>query len=88
MDIQKARISPEDLKKLENEVKEFNTQINYYIRKLSAQADVPQILKELNEIAERLGIKFVSVKPKKKQEVVLPAGEETQVWAAKTGWDA
>jgi Tfp pilus assembly protein PilO len=76
IDIKMARISPENLKKLENNVSEINTEISHYVRRLSTHADVPQILKELNGIAERLDIKFVSVKPQKEQGVLLPLGKE------------
>ena len=76
VDIQKARISPVALKKLEDEVGEIKTRANYYSRKLASKVDVPQILKELNQIAERLNIKFVSVKPLERKKAMLPGSEE------------
>lgn len=74
--IQKAKIDPQALKKLEDEANEIRTRVNYYKQGLQALTDVPQILKELNEIAERLRIKFVSVNPLKREKTALPGGKD------------
>ncbi len=74
--IQRARIGPEALKALEGEVKQMQTQLDYYQQRLQAPADIPQILKELTQIAEGQRIKFISVSPLEKAEIPLPAGDD------------
>ena len=75
-DIQKAKISPQALKELEDEINGIKTRVAYYQQKLPALADIPQILKELNQIAEGLKIKFDSVNPLERKESFLPGDEE------------
>ena len=76
MNIQKAKVGPQALKKLEKEVDIYKSQVDYYQQKLKAKANMPQILRELNQMAERLKIKFVSVNPLERKETLLPGGEE------------
>ena len=75
-DIQRAKLSPGSLKSLGADIEKLKPQIDYYQRKLTSKVDVPQILKELNQIAEPLKIKIVSVNPLVKEEIPLPSGEE------------
>lgn len=75
-DIQKAKVGPEVLKELEEELDEIKARIDYYRQGLLVKPDVPQILKELNQIAERLRIKFVSVNPLERKETILPGAGE------------
>lgn len=75
-DIQRAKVSPDSLKGLEAGIEKLKARIDYYQRKLTSKVDVPQILKELNQMAEPLRIKIVSVNPLAKEEISLPGGEE------------
>ena len=75
-DIQRAKVSPDSLKSLGAEIEKLKAPIDYYQRKLTSKVDVPQILKELNQIAEPLRIKIVSVNPLVKEKIPLPGGEE------------
>jgi Tfp pilus assembly protein PilO len=75
--IRKAKISPDRFKELEEEIEGLKPRIDYYYRNLQALPDIPQILKELNRIGERLKIKFVSIHPLEREETLLPGGEES-----------
>ncbi|MBN2096909.1 MAG: type 4a pilus biogenesis protein PilO [Candidatus Omnitrophica bacterium] len=73
---QLGEISPQALKDLEKETKAIRAQLDYYQDRLSATPDVPQLLKELNQIAERLKIKISSVTPFSREETLLPGKTE------------
>jgi len=75
--IQRAKISPDSFEELEEEIEGLKPRIEYYHRNLQALPDIPQILKELNRIGERLKIKFVSIHPLEREETLLPGGEES-----------
>jgi len=75
-DFQRARVGPESLKTLEAEITEIKNQADYYQQRLERSIEVPQILKELNQIAERLRVKIISVNPLQQKETLLPGEEE------------
>jgi len=75
-DIQRARIKPQSLERHEQEIKELRLQMDDYHRNLRALTDVPYILKGLNQLAEQLNIKFVSVTPLEKEKILLPGDRE------------
>lgn len=78
-DIERAKVGPEALGSLEEEIKQLNPQIEDYQNKLQTKADIPQMLKELNNLAEQLGIKFVSVNPQDRITQPLPETAELLV---------
>ncbi|MCQ9208018.1 MAG: type 4a pilus biogenesis protein PilO [Omnitrophica bacterium] len=74
--IQRAEVSFQTLAVLEDEIRAIKIKSDYYEQKLQAPAEMPQILKELNQMAERLKVKIVSVNPLEREETVLPGSEE------------
>lgn len=76
-DIQRAKIAPQDLSEHEQEIEELRTQIDYFQKRLEGKVNMPQILKELNQLAEQLKIKFISVNPLEGKDTPLPGEEES-----------
>ena len=76
IDIQRARIAPQDLSSLEEEIARIREQADIYQSQLEGVRDVPQILKEFNSIAEALKVTIVSVDPLSSEEIALPAGDQ------------
>lgn len=74
--IERAKVGPLTLVELEQEIEALNKRMNYCQENLRSLADVPQILKELNRMAEQLNIRFSSVNPLEKEARLLPGGEE------------
>ncbi len=74
-DIQRGKIGPQALQKLQLEINQLKTQVDYYQKMLPVQTDIPQVLKELNQIAERLKIKFDSVTPLEIEQTPLPESD-------------
>ncbi len=72
-DVQTAQISPEALAKLEQEIAQVKEGMRYYHKRLQTEAGIPEMLKELNQIAGDLNIKFAGVKPKDAQRISLSA---------------
>lgn len=76
MNIQKAKVSPQSLKALEDEIEGIKTKLADYESELQASIEVPQMLKEFNQMAERLKIKIVSVNPLEERETLVPGSEQ------------
>ena len=71
-ELERARISPDALRKLEREMAAITKEAEFYQDRLNVNIDVPQILKELNQLGEQLGVRFVAVKPLSAQQRPLP----------------
>lgn len=74
--IARAKVGPESVKNLKREVAQIKSEADFYQRRLEGVSDVSKILRELNSIAERQKIKFISVTPLKENEIPLPGKQE------------
>jgi len=74
--IQRAKTSPQALENIEKEMAQIQSKVDSYQQKLEGVADVPKILRDLNQIAELQRIRFVSVTPMERKQIALPGGEE------------
>ncbi|MFC1632212.1 type 4a pilus biogenesis protein PilO [Candidatus Omnitrophota bacterium] len=74
--IQKAEVDPEYFGDLSSEIELLKSTMKTYQQELMALTEVPQILKELNQIAAGLDIKFVSVDPLEREKLMLPGARE------------
>jgi Tfp pilus assembly protein PilO len=75
-DIERAKANPQHFAKVKETIKELQTERDYYQQRLTIKADMPQILKELNQMAEHLGIKFLSIRPLERKEALLPGAKD------------
>ena len=74
--IERAKVGPEAAKTLEKELIQIRSELALYQDKLQDAVGVPKILRELNQIAERQKIKFVSVTPSSERKMSLPGDKE------------